>query len=403
MTGGSNLASKTGVTAKKIADYLDPMFEYVKPFLPDETKSIPVFLLATAGMRLLGQTNLEGYNFLWKELNTYLNLKNYTIEECKLISGEEEGLYGWVAANFLSKTLKDASSTLCFVETGGASAQIAFHVDPNDEGSNEYNGPLTKIKLGGNDFHVFSSTWLGGGAQSVWKVHEEKMSESDTVIVHDPCLPIQYSYQLGKKTVLGTGDLDACMEEILSIIRPLEMTPDSPFFNRFLMKNAPKPNPKNRFLGASVFWHATHGVFGKRTDERGTYGLNSFHHDIMDLFANTWDEIKIKHPTQDPKHLKLAFFNAALVAMTLQYGYGVTWDGPRKEKIPSQVGMPTEPEPNFTDPEPKPINWRPTDPNPTNSTTNVNSIDATWTLGRAIIHAWGSTPEIHTVSRQSTV
>lgn len=352
-------------TAQKVKDYLAPLFAYAGSYLPKDTATIPVYLLATAGMRGLQESNIWGYKILFAEIRKYLDSLSFDIQECELITGENEGLYGWVAANFLSGTLTHEATTSGFVETGGASAQIAFSVRPAEL---DYNGSLAKIVVSGKEFYIFSSTWLGLGADSLWESHLKKMSESDAVIVHDPCLPIEYSCKRGDKTIIGTGDFDGCMKEILSLIRPAGIQPG--WENKFLMKGAPPIDTTKKFLGSSVFRHATHGIFAAGMDAEENYQLKNFYYEISNLFASNWTEIKAKHPNQKTKHLVIAFFSAALVATTLQYGFGVKWDG----EPPSTTGR-----------------------NRNESVkTNFHSIDATWTLGRTILHAVGSKPEIRT-------
>lgn len=352
-------------TAQKVKDYFKPLFDYAEQFLPKETKAIPVFLLATAGMRGLQESNIWGYKILFAEIRKYLDNLDYDIKECELITGENEGLYGWVAANFLSGTLAHGATTSGFVETGGASAQIAFSVHPAEL---DYNGWLTKIVVSGKEFNVFSSTWLGLGANSLWESHLKKLSESDAVLVYDPCLPIEYSCKRGEKTIIGTGDFDGCMKEILSLIRPAGVEPG--WENKFLMKDAPPIDMTQKFLGSSVFRHATHGIFAAGMDDEENYQLKNFYYEISNLFASTWTEIKAKHPKQKTKHLVIAFFSAALVATTLQYGFGVKWDG----ELSSTKGQDKS----------------------ENVKTNFHSIDATWTLGRTILHAVDCKPEIRT-------
>ena len=101
---------------------------------PEEVENTPIFLLATAGMRLLPEhqraqvlENICGY---------FQRETKFQLPDCDLhvqvIPGETEGLYGWIAANYLLGGFDapdehehgNGHHTYGFLDMGGASAQI---------------------------------------------------------------------------------------------------------------------------------------------------------------------------------------------------------------------------------------------------------------------------------------
>lgn len=67
---------------------------------------------------------------LLQQLRKYLFTCGFDTKECRVISGAEKAIYGWVAANYslghFSGYGLEADSTVRYVEMRGASMQIAF-------------------------------------------------------------------------------------------------------------------------------------------------------------------------------------------------------------------------------------------------------------------------------------
>ena len=98
-------------------------------------------------------------------------------EHIRVITGEEEGTYGWVAVNYLldgfdahDKAHHDdgraGSSTFGFLDMGGASTQIAFEPAPaeRDRHANDLIDVHLRLLDGRDVAHpLFVTTWLGYG------------------------------------------------------------------------------------------------------------------------------------------------------------------------------------------------------------------------------------------------
>ena len=111
--------------------------DYASSIVPSEKQpDTEVYLFATAGMRLL---TLEQQKEILDEIYNYMR-KNYYFKmkdretNIRVITGEEEGLFGWISTNYLEHGFTvDADTnerqTYNFVDMGGASTQIAFELD----------------------------------------------------------------------------------------------------------------------------------------------------------------------------------------------------------------------------------------------------------------------------------
>ncbi|KAL3922283.1 MAG: hypothetical protein SGILL_002289 [Bacillariaceae sp.] len=90
---------------KALGKYLGPLLDFAKEVLKekeDQWHTYPIFLKATGGMRTLPKVErvrlMEAIRDLLLD-KTY-NPFAFKIEQARVISGEEEAIYGWVGVNF---------------------------------------------------------------------------------------------------------------------------------------------------------------------------------------------------------------------------------------------------------------------------------------------------------------
>jgi hypothetical protein len=137
----------------KVNDYLAPLVTRallhwpervrgVLPILPDRPppnvdipedvlpNTVPLFLLATAGVRQLDDGKRTALIDCMDKCTPLSRFKK--IERHGTITGEQEALFGWLAASHLRPSTR--LGYVGYVEMGGASAQIAFCLSPADMG-----------------------------------------------------------------------------------------------------------------------------------------------------------------------------------------------------------------------------------------------------------------------------
>eukprot|EP00842_Homolaphlyctis_polyrhiza_P002636 jgi/Hompol1/3373/HPOL_006544-RA len=238
--GISSLASDPS----QIGSYLRPLLDYAASTIPaDRHADTPIYLFATAGLRLIpkatqdrllqGACDFVGQNYLF-DIGSGCN------RHFRVISGELEGIFGWLAVNYLKGSLAsfnpnaDHHSLYSFLDMGGASAQIVF--SPTKSMAQLHDDDLQHIRLrllDGSEvvYGVFSSTFLGFGTNqarsrfvnSIVAGKEDiptPAQSSAPVVLQDPCLPrglILNSSEWGSVSFYGTGSFDKCAEAI----RPL--------------------------------------------------------------------------------------------------------------------------------------------------------------------------------------
>lgn len=211
----------------------------------------------------------------------------FKISECNLhiqaISGETEGLYGWIAANYLLRGFEPFKEfahskhhqTYGFLDMGGASAQIA--IAPSEAEAIRHENDLKLVRLrtldGAEiDYKVFVTTWLGFGANEARRRYLEALlkanDKSDPKELQDPCLPAGVSittegdvFLSGPKTIngkspylVGTGQFDKCLNQTYPLLGKDVVCENEPCLlngTRVLALDF----DVNHFIGISEYWH----------------------------------------------------------------------------------------------------------------------------------------------------
>ncbi|KAL8665960.1 MAG: hypothetical protein Q9202_001896 [Teloschistes flavicans] len=303
-------------------DHLQKFFDHALAIVPkDAVHETPIFLLATAGMRLLPDSQRSR---LLAEMCSYARSKtNFLIPDCtasfQVIPGSTEGLYGWVAANYLlggfdSPTDHDHGKghhTYGFLDMGGASAQIAFA--PNSTEAERHANDLTLLRLRTIDgapaeYRVFVTTWLEYGVNEARRRYVDRLLEesgqSNPEELHDPCLPKGLSTTTkgdillpGSKTVagkapflLGTGDFQECLKKTFPLLDKDAPCDDEPC----LLHGVHVPAidfDVNHFVGVSEYWHTTHEVFEMAHKDKA-YDFRTYQERVIQFCNKDWHVIQ---------------------------------------------------------------------------------------------------------------
>ncbi|KAI0288217.1 nucleoside phosphatase family-domain-containing protein [Russula brevipes] len=313
-----------------IPAYLAPLLQHAQTQIPPSLHhETPLFLLATAGMRLLSPEQQAAVL-----LNTCQFLKRHSdfrIDDpspagpcgssVRIISGEEEGLFGWISVNYLMDGFGSSSSgrsTFGFLDMGGASTQIAF--EPSSE-EQEKTQNLTNVRLrllGGEEINhkIFVTTWLGYGTNQAReryvgqaiKRHERSHPWKEDAppaadVIEDPCLPnglalaespvyteSSTSHEQATHTLQGTGSLEHCLQEMLPLLNKTAPCPDPPcLFNGVYVP--PIDFSVSRFIGISEYWYSSEHIFGLG----GAYDFVQYERAAQAYCGRPWQEILRVH------------------------------------------------------------------------------------------------------------
>lgn len=327
--------STFGSDPERVADHLRPLLqraqEIVIPSLQPET---PLFLLATAGMRLLPpkqQSDLVAATCKFLRFHSHFRIDEPSeLGPCgasvRIISGEEEGLFGWIAVNYLMDGFdgtKDGDrTTYGFLDMGGASTQIAFEPRPQHRKSTKGLVNVSLRFLGGTEIHheVFVTTWLGYGTNqareryvgyAIQEFERTRTPDADDVVL-DPCLPRNLTlvetpvvedeasaHAHKKHTLVGTGSFTQClknMEHLLNKTMPCQEAPC--LFNGVHVP--PIDFGASQFIGVSEYWYSSEHIFGLG----GPYDFVQYERAASAFCAEEWANIVEKHDKQpDTAHV----------------------------------------------------------------------------------------------------
>ncbi|XP_066057663.1 ectonucleoside triphosphate diphosphohydrolase 2 isoform X2 [Chamaea fasciata] len=137
--------------------------------------STPLYLGATAGMRLLNIADPQVSDAVLRAVAAKLKMYPFDFRGAKILSGEEEGVFGWITANYLLENfikrgwlgewIQPQKKTLGAMDFGGASTQITF--ETRDRIENPRNEVM--LKLYGQAYKVYTHSFLCYGRDQVLK------------------------------------------------------------------------------------------------------------------------------------------------------------------------------------------------------------------------------------------
>ncbi|MCY4330039.1 MAG: hypothetical protein OXC48_08190 [Endozoicomonadaceae bacterium] len=156
------LASFAGTSQGQINAYLKPLTTALAKTLKQNKiikQEVSVQLMATAGMRTLSH---EQQIQLEDDVITVLTDNGYqaTSVSAVTITGKMEGVYAWVALNYIKGTLSGTTKTSGIAEMGGASTQIAFAISKYTQALQK---DLYKFSFNGQHYTIYSHSYLGLG------------------------------------------------------------------------------------------------------------------------------------------------------------------------------------------------------------------------------------------------
>ncbi|KII88173.1 hypothetical protein PLICRDRAFT_110398 [Plicaturopsis crispa FD-325 SS-3] len=316
-----------------VAAYLAPLLEHARNQVPPSLqRETPLFLLATAGMRLLSpsqQSEVLHSACQFLRLHSYFRVDDASAagpcgSSVRIITGEEEGLFGWIAVNYLMDGFSGDSSnrtTYGFLDMGGASTQIAFEPSPAEREKSP--GSLKDVRLrllGGDEIshQVFVTTWLGYGTnqareryvgQAINAYEETRAtdaphgSSTEGELVPDPCLPKDLritespvyedsatAHNRKSHTLLGTGSFEQCLQKTAPLLNKHAPCLDAPcLFDGVHVP--PIDFSVSHFIGISEYWYSSEHVFGLG----GPYDFAQYERAASGFCSREWDSIVREH------------------------------------------------------------------------------------------------------------
>ncbi|NXC47986.1 ENTP2 diphosphohydrolase, partial [Penelope pileata] len=168
----------------------------------------PLYLGATAGMRLLSIADPKASDAVLQAVTATLKSYPFNFRGAKILSGEEEGVFGWVTANYLLENfikrgwlgewIQPKKRTLGAMDFGGASTQITFETgDAIEDPRNE-----VLLQLYGQPYKVYTHSFLCYGRDQVLRRLLSTLLQAEyRAAATNPCWPTGYSKNLSLSSI----------------------------------------------------------------------------------------------------------------------------------------------------------------------------------------------------------
>ncbi|XP_076126411.1 ectonucleoside triphosphate diphosphohydrolase 2-like [Alosa pseudoharengus] len=275
--GISSYAGKHGKAGQSLVACLDQ----AKEVIPKSRHHLsPLYLGATAGMRLLNMSNTLESDQILKEVSAKLKVYPFNFRGATILSGQEEGAYGWVTVNYLLENFIKYGfvgewfipkrKTVGALDFGGASTQITFQTTDTVE---DPKNAMT-LKLYGRNYSLYTHSFLCYGRDQMLRqllAHLHQAQGSSGSITHpcypsgynismklnkifdSPCtkskMPSQYNAQDTIK-VIGSGHYQHCLQNMSGIF-----SFDTCTFSKCSLNGVFQPNVTGNFMAFSAFYY----------------------------------------------------------------------------------------------------------------------------------------------------
>ncbi|KAL4231435.1 Ectonucleoside triphosphate diphosphohydrolase 3 [Mactra antiquata] len=194
---------------------LQKCIDEVKHVIPIEDRDkAPIFLGATAGMRMLDIVNHDAADEILFNVRDVLQASAFSFTspdtQARIITGQEEGTFGWITANYVSNKLAgmlpsqlinedvkySGEDTIGALDMGGASTQITFYTPQHANIPSNYKEDLV---LYGQNYSVYTHSYLCSGINEAVRRYQAILIKNqgyNETNITNPCGPKGYTVDL---------------------------------------------------------------------------------------------------------------------------------------------------------------------------------------------------------------
>ncbi|XP_058709828.1 ectonucleoside triphosphate diphosphohydrolase 8-like [Poecile atricapillus] len=319
---------------------LKPCLDKAMKIVPaEQQRETPTYLGATAGMRLLREENGTKAQQVLAEVAKAIAEYPVHFRGARILTGSEEGSFGWITVNYLLETLLKFSfaeqwehpqdtEVLGALDLGGASTQITFQpgVPVQDRNTSVF------FRLYGTNYSLYSHSYLCYGQSQALKMLLAALHQaSSSAQISHPCYPRGYRESLTVAelydspcvrapssaspglvlTVTGTGEPGACGTAIQSLFN-FSCGAERPCgFNGVY-----QPPVRGQFFAFSGFYHSLHFV-----NLTGGQSLSLVNDTIRQICSSSWEQVQELFPTASRTQLRDACTASSYTLTLLLQGY----------------------------------------------------------------------------------
>uniref|UniRef100_A0A7M4EZ43 Ectonucleoside triphosphate diphosphohydrolase 8 n=1 Tax=Crocodylus porosus TaxID=8502 RepID=A0A7M4EZ43_CROPO len=169
----------------------------------NQQRETPAYLGATAGMRLLRELNSTKADQVLAEVSKAIREYPVDFQGARILTGNEEGSFGWITVNYLLETLIKFSfsgkwvhpygtEVLGALDLGGASTQITFQ----PSGTIEDNSTKVFFRLYGTEYSIYTHSYLCYGRDQALKMLLASLTTRPAIQIPHPCYPKEYEMNI---------------------------------------------------------------------------------------------------------------------------------------------------------------------------------------------------------------
>lgn len=278
---------------------IDALVQAARRLIPQaDWSTTPVYLLATAGMRLISSTKRER---ILSAIDSHFRQEgSFAYHPPLVLSGTYEGLYSWLAVNYLDDRFNPGTEREGMLEMGGASTQIAF-VCPSDS-----TAAFIERSIRGQQYRIYSQSYLYMGENQARRL-------AATVSCYPDGFPINIDNEVGR------GDFNRCAydikERFTALCESLEC--DGP---HCIFERPPVQAPKGDYFAVSGFFY----LYDFLASAADNDVLETYLEGGQNFCRLNWETIKTQHSeTPDEyRYLKNYCFASAYYYTLLSSGFG---------------------------------------------------------------------------------
>ena len=214
----------------QIENAMNTLINYCKNKVNEVSKNnanlteVSFYLKATAGMRSISEEEQNKKLDVVRRTIKNSTLKFLNDSWAKVITGSEEGVFGWITGNYLNRILFDNEekgkvTTLPYgsIDLGGYSLEITFYTEE------EIKEHRVNLSLSNINYNLYSYSFQDYG-QDKFNEHllhfliENSTESEDSTVIQHPCYLngyiTTYIYKDKNYTIQGNNNIDKCKESI---------------------------------------------------------------------------------------------------------------------------------------------------------------------------------------------
>ncbi|NXG61919.1 ENTP8 diphosphohydrolase, partial [Hemiprocne comata] len=328
----------------KAGDSLRACLEKALKVIPAaKQRDVPAYLGATAGMRLLREKNSSAADQVLAEITKTMQEYPVVFRGARILTGEEEGAYGWITINYLLDSFTkfspkartwvhpEAANIFGALDLGGASTQISFMPEHSVRNWSE----ASEFTLYGYNYNIYTHSYLCYGQNEMLKrLAKELIAVRGQLGVDHPCYPRDYNETLSlssfstspctnhsdprlalgdrEVTLEGRGNASSCLAAIKKLFNfsACGQSQDCTF------DGVSQPPINGHFIAFSAFYY--NFKFLNLTEGQP---LATVRETIEHFCTRSWEDLSSSYPEENPERLPRYCANANYILTLLLDAY----------------------------------------------------------------------------------